>query len=153
MRTTVLVTAILGAGYFVQAEAQREDEAQLAPEQEQLLQESNVETVIEGSVRYADDFRLIEEPALRYQYLQLILISIEQNWIRPASARAGLKCELYITQLASGDIVDVRTGRCSGDLAVVRSIEVAALRSSPLPTPLDPSLFERDLKLVFAPDM
>ena len=39
-----------------------------------------------------------------------------------------------------------------GDEVVVRSIEAAVYRSSPLPLPPDPQLFERNLRFTFKPE-
>ncbi len=87
------------------------------------------------------------------EYIRLIENRIQQNWIPPASATSGLECVVNVTQIPSGDVVDVRVGRCNGDDAVIRSIEAAVLRSSPLPRPPIPSLFERNLEVVFNPEV
>ena len=101
----------------------------------------------------AEEAHLRAEPSGQLdQYRRLIANRIEQNWIRPASAQPGLECEVQVIQIPSGDIVDVRVGRCNGDDAVIRSIEAAVLNASPLPRPPIPSLFERTLNVVFAPD-
>jgi colicin import membrane protein len=76
---------------------------------------------------------------------------IQRAWIRPPSARAGLDCTLYVTQVPGGEVTNVRLGTCNGDDAVKRSIQDAALRASPLPPPPDPSLFERNLEVNFRP--
>ncbi|MBI80184.1 MAG: protein TolA, partial [Gammaproteobacteria bacterium] len=47
---------------------------------------------------------------------------------------------------------DVVVGQCNGDQVVIRSLEAAVLRSSPLPRPPIPSLFERNLIIDFIPD-
>ena len=87
------------------------------------------------------------------QYIRLIENRIQQNWIPPASAQAGIQCVVHLTQIPSGDVVDVRIGQCNGDEAVVRSIEAAVLRSSPLPRPSIPSLFDRNLEVLFRPEV
>jgi colicin import membrane protein len=76
---------------------------------------------------------------------------IQGAWIRPPSARAGLECTLYVTQVPGGEVTNVRLGSCNGDDAVKQSIVDAAYRASPLPAPSDPSLFERNLDLTFRP--
>lgn len=76
---------------------------------------------------------------------------IQRAWIRPPSARSGLDCTLYVTQVPGGEIVNVRLGSCNGDDAVKQSILDAAYRASPLPPPPDPALFERNLELYFRP--
>jgi colicin import membrane protein len=76
---------------------------------------------------------------------------IQRAWIKPPSARSGLDCTLYVTQVPGGEIVNVKLGSCNGDDAVKQSILDAAYRASPLPPPPDPALFERNLELYFRP--
>jgi colicin import membrane protein len=99
-----------------------------------------------------------EEEALSFarsgvidEYRSLLVQTIERNWIRPPSARAGLQCTLYVTQAPGGTVVDVRLGACNGDEPVRESIVNAVYRSSPLPAPRDPRAFERRLEIVFRP--
>jgi colicin import membrane protein len=80
-----------------------------------------------------------------------ITARIQRAWIRPPSARAGLECTIYLTQVPGGEITNVRLGSCNGDDAVKQSILDAAYRASPLPAPSDPSLFERNLEVTFRP--
>ncbi|HTY94697.1 MAG TPA: cell envelope integrity protein TolA [Steroidobacteraceae bacterium] len=84
-------------------------------------------------------------------WAQQIQARIQRAWIRPPSARSGLECTLYVTQVPGGEVVNVRLGSCNGDDAVRQSILDAAYRASPLPAPSDPSLFERNLEVTFRP--
>ena len=77
---------------------------------------------------------------------------IQRAWIRPPSARPGVDCTVYVTQVPGGEVVNARIGACNGDQAVRESIEAAVYRASPLPPPPDPALFERNLELIFRPD-
>jgi colicin import membrane protein len=86
------------------------------------------------------------------QYAEVIRQKVERNWIRPASARQGLHCVVLVKQIPGGEVVDVRVVECNGDAAVVRSIEAAVFRSSPLPPPPNPSLFDRSLRFEFKPE-
>jgi colicin import membrane protein len=85
------------------------------------------------------------------EYRALLVQTIERNWMRPPSARAGLQCTLYVTQAPGGTVVDVKLGACNGDQAVRESITTAVYRASPLPAPRDPRAFERRLEIVFKP--
>ncbi|MBS0397017.1 MAG: cell envelope integrity protein TolA, partial [Proteobacteria bacterium] len=89
---------------------------------------------------------------LQARYAAEIRARVERAWIRPPTARPGLKCTVQVTQVPGGTVTDVKVGDCNGDDAVQRSIRDAVLRASPLPAPPDPSLFERKLSLVFAPN-
>jgi colicin import membrane protein len=76
---------------------------------------------------------------------------IQRAWLRPPSARTGIDCMVYVTQVPGGEVVNVRLGQCNGDPAVRESIQAAAFRASPLPPPPDPALFERNLEIQFKP--
>jgi colicin import membrane protein len=82
----------------------------------------------------------------------LIAAKITRAWLRPPTARPGIECMLYVTQVPGGEVTQVRIGACNGDQAVRESIEAAVYRASPLPPPPDPSLFDRNLKIDFKPD-
>ena len=85
------------------------------------------------------------------EYRTLLIQTIERNWNRPPSARAGLECTLYVTQATGGTVLDVKIGPCNGDQAVRESVANAVYRSSPLPAPRDARAFERRLVMVFKP--
>ena len=85
------------------------------------------------------------------EYRALLTQTIERNWTRPPSARAGLQCTLHVTQAPTGMVMDVRIGECNGDQAVRESITNAVYKSSPLPAPRDPRAFQRQLVMVFKP--
>ena len=72
---------------------------------------------------------------------------IRRNWAVPASAGPETKCSVRVTQLPNGDVVGVNIISCNGDDVVRRSVEAAILKSSPLPQPENPDLFDRNLTL------
>ena len=90
-------------------------------------------------------------PALA-NWQSLIAAKITRAWLRPPTARPGIECMLYVTQVPGGEVTQVRIGECNGDQAVRESIEAAVYRASPLPPPPDPALFDRNLKIDFKPD-
>jgi colicin import membrane protein len=144
-----------------QERRRREEEERLRAEEERRRQEAaaaaaqraEMEAELQRALAVEDERRRAEQAGLLDEYIRLIENRIQQNWIPPASARAGLECIVNVTQIPSGDVIDVRIGRCNGDEAVVRSIEAAVLRASPLPKPPIPSLFERNLEVVFNPEV
>jgi colicin import membrane protein len=86
------------------------------------------------------------------QYVGQIANKIERNWLRPPGVKPGLECEVRVTQIQGGTVTGVKVARCNADEAVRLSVEAAVLRASPLPTPSDPALFERELVVTFRPD-
>jgi colicin import membrane protein len=135
----------------VQAEAKRtaDAEAQRKAEAERRLAQSRAE--LARAMAEEEQLDVARASGLLDQYAEVIRQKVERNWIRPASAREGLSCVVLVRQIPGGEVVDVRIVECNGDAAVLRSIETAVLRSSPLPAPPDPALFERTLEFTFRP--
>ena len=152
-----------------EAERQRQAEEQRQREEEERRQQAELErqrqaaeaarlqaereAELAQALAAEEEARRREEAAALDEYIRLIANRFEQNWIPPASAQAGIQCTVHVTQIPSGDVVDVRVGQCNGDAAVVRSIEAAVLRSSPLPRPRISSLFDRNLEVIFRPEV
>jgi colicin import membrane protein len=124
--------------------AQAEREAKLRAEREADLQRRLAAEEEEGAAAAA-------RAGVMDEYRLMLVRTIERNWIRPPSARAGLECTLYVTQAPGGTVVDVKLGACNGDQVVRESITTAVYKSSPLPAPRDPRAFERRLEIVFRP--
>jgi colicin import membrane protein len=81
-----------------------------------------------------------------------IVAKIQRAWIRPASAQPGISCTVLVTQVPGGEVTSAKVDSCNGgDAALRESVERAVLNASPLPSPPDPALFERNLELTFAP--
>jgi colicin import membrane protein len=49
-------------------------------------------------------------------------------------------------------VTSAHVSQCNGDAAAKQSIENAVYRASPLPSPPDPALFERNLVIHFHPE-
>jgi colicin import membrane protein len=86
------------------------------------------------------------------RYAALLQARFEHNWVRPAAAQKGLRCEVKVTQVPGGTVTGVKIGSCNGDASVQQSIIDAVYRSSPLPPPEDMNVFERQFTVIFAPD-
>jgi colicin import membrane protein len=125
------------------AEEQRKADARAESERQADLQRSlAAETQASNAARAG--------PALATWQSQ-ISAKIERSWLRPPTARSGIECMLYVTQVPGGQVTQVRIGECNGDAAVRESIASAVYRASPLPPPPDPSLFDRNLQIDFKP--
>jgi colicin import membrane protein len=118
------------------------DDAKLQQQREADLQSQMAEE--EGRNQAAN-------AGLLNQYIAMIQQAIVRNWNRPPSARAGLECTVRVAQTPSGTVLSAQVDKCNGDAAVKQSIEAAVLKSSPLPPPPDPRVFERNLVFVFKP--
>lgn len=84
-------------------------------------------------------------------YLSKIRAKIRGNILVPPDVRGNPEAVFDVTQLPSGEILSVRLKKSSGHAALDAAIERAILKSSPLPKPDSPGLFERQLELRFRP--
>ena len=106
----------------------------------------------------AEDARQLEKERLavldggRMKYIAQIKDKIERNWLRPPGTASGLKCVVRVSQIPGGEVVQAEIRTSSGNVAFDRSVEDAVLRSSPLPVPKDPSLFDRHVTITFEPE-
>jgi colicin import membrane protein len=136
-------------------EAKVQQQAKAAADKKRKEQEAKArkESEAELKKRLAEEERrnAAEDSGQLAEYIAQIQARIQRAWIRPPSAREGLRCIVNVTQVPGGEVVDVKIGECNGDDVVRQSIEAAVYRASPLPEPSDPTLFERDLRLEFKP--
>jgi len=90
--------------------------------------------------------------SLREAYILAIKQKIERNWREPQGITEMPDCEVRVIQGPGGVILDVSFGACQGGSNTYRSsIENAVFKAEPLPKPGDPSLFERELIILFSP--
>jgi colicin import membrane protein len=131
------------------AEQKRQEEAQREADAQDKAQ---VEADLKRSLAAEEHSNSARSSVALASWQSQIAARIQHAWLRPPTARSGIECVLYVTQVPGGEVVNVRIGSCNGDQAVRESIEAAAYRASPLPPPPDPSLFERNLEITFKPD-
>jgi len=132
------------------AETQRKADAQAQAEHDASLRAER-EAALQRRLAAEEEGASVASAGVLDEYRRLLSQTIERNWIRPSSARAGLQCTLFVTQAPGGTVTDVTLGTCNGDAAVRESIANAVYRASPLPAPRDPRAFERRLEIVFKP--
>lgn len=113
-------------------------EAEAAARQEELDREAQRVAAITASAKAA--------------YIFAIQQKISRNWVAPANVAVGLECTIKVQQAPGGEVLNVSFGPCNGDATIKRSIEAAVYKASPLPAPRDPSVFDRNLTLLFKPE-
>lgn len=90
---------------------------------------------------------------LAARYSAALQAAVTQNWNRPDSAQAGLRCALNITQIPGGDVIGVTIGSpCNADQATRNSIEQAVMKAAPLPYQGYEKVFQRSIKFSFKYD-
>ena len=132
----------------IEAEKKRqEDEQRQREENERRRRELEAEqrqTELEAEERRFAARTSAEMAAYQFAIAQ----KIRRNWAVPASAGPETTCSVRVTQLPGGEVVGVSNLNCNtDDAAVRRSVEAAIRRSSPLPEPGNPDLFDRNLTL------
>lgn len=120
-----------------EAKARAQREAEL---KQQLAEESKRQHAVESG--------------LLVQYKTSISQKVHRNWFPPPNVPDGLDCIVQVSQIPGGEVVGVKVTECNGNEAVIRSIENAVRRASPLPPPPPGGemLFDREIKFRFNPD-
>ena len=85
-------------------------------------------------------------------YIARIQGKIRGNIVRPPNLKGNPVAQLVVSQLPTGEILDVKLKRSSGNPQYDDAVERAIRKSSPLPRPDDTSVFSRELVLTFCPD-
>jgi colicin import membrane protein len=148
------LAAKLAADARQAAEARKAIEAQAADAKRAADERAKQDREAELRRQLADEEHVsaVESGPLRDRYITLLRNKIQNAWIKPASATAGVDCLVQVTQVPGGEVTGARVTQCNGDAAVRQSIENAVYRASPLPDPPDQALFERNLSLRFRPN-
>ena len=84
-------------------------------------------------------------------YAAKIRGKIRGNIVLPPSLPGNPEATFEVNQMPNGEVVSVRLKRSSGNAGLDAAIERAILKSSPLPKPDDPGLFQRVLEIKYRP--
>ena len=121
------------------AAAKRQAEAQATLQQQLDLEQT--------------EFRAGQLATHRQAYAIAIQAQVTRNWLRPPTARPGLKCTLRIVQIPGGEVISANiAGACNGDEATRRSLVAAVERAGTLPYRGFEDVFEREIDFNFSYD-
>uniref|UniRef100_Q478F1 Cell division and transport-associated protein TolA n=1 Tax=Dechloromonas aromatica (strain RCB) TaxID=159087 RepID=Q478F1_DECAR len=84
-------------------------------------------------------------------YATKIRVKVRGNIMLPPAIQGNPEAVFDVSQLPTGEVLDVKLKRSSGNSALDSAIERAIRKSSPLPKPDDPSLFKRELEIKYRP--
>jgi colicin import membrane protein len=84
-------------------------------------------------------------------YASKIRGKVRGNIVLPPSIQGNPEAIFEVSQLPTGEVLDVRLKRSSGNPALDTAIERAIRKSSPLPKPDDPSQFKREFEIKYKP--
>lgn len=84
-------------------------------------------------------------------WVDKVRAKIRSNIVLPPDLKGNPEALFLVTQLPTGEVLQARLVISSGHTAYDEAVLRAILKSSPLPKPDSPGLFERELKLTFRP--
>jgi colicin import membrane protein len=152
-----------------QEELKKRDEQQkldtakrIQAEREQTLKEQREKLRKESQLLQAQNEAAREESRLNAQraaanrqafdeYVNRIRSKIRSNIVIPEGIVGNPEAVFDVVQLPGGDILTPKLRTSSGNKAYDDAVERAILKSSPLPKPSKPELFQRELTLKFRP--
>lgn len=119
-------------------------------EQQRLQQQAAAQRQADQQAR---EFRAGQMATKSDNYQAAIQSVVTQNWLRPPTAKAGLRCMLKIVQIPGGEVISAAiAGKCNGDQATRRSIINAVERGGSLPYRGFEDVFEREIDFIFIYD-
>ena len=84
-------------------------------------------------------------------YAAKIRDKVRGNIVLPPNIQGNPEAVFEVNQLPSDEVLDVKLRRSSGSSSLDAAIERAIRKSSPLPKPDDPALFQRTLEIKYKP--
>ncbi|MFZ4535615.1 energy transducer TonB [Propionivibrio sp.] len=84
-------------------------------------------------------------------YMNAINGKIRGNIVLPPGIQGNPEATFKVVQLPSGEVLSVKLGKSSGNPTLDAAIERAIWKSSPLPKPAQPELFDRELSIHYRP--
>ena len=84
-------------------------------------------------------------------YVGKIQAKVRGNVVLPPEIPGNPEAVFDVIQLPTGEILDAKLRKSSGVRAYDDAVQRAILKSSPLPRPDSPDLFQRELTLKFRP--
>lgn len=137
----------------VPAAAPRVDpfQEQLKREAEQLTQRKQVESAAQELAQVKASQAAAARNKGLASYLGKIRDKIRGNIALPPDIKGNPEAVFEVTQLPSGEVINVRLKKSSGNAALDSAVERAILKSSPLPKPEQSDVFDRLLNIPYRP--
>jgi len=128
-------------------EARKRINEELAREQASIAVDRERQQLKEQLARDAAQARKLDYDA----YAGRIKAKIRGNVVLPPDLKGNPEAIFDVVQLPTGEVLQVKLRKSSGHAGYDQAVERAVLKSSPLPRPDRPELFQRALELRFRP--
>jgi len=113
------------------------------------LEDSKKSNVNRGYDSNKNSLSKDEKLAYLKAYRDDVYNEVYSNWIRPSYSKRGWECKVHVTQTNTGEVKNVQIVNCQGDAEFQQSVKRAIFKSSPLPLPKHPSLFNETIEIKF----
>jgi len=129
----------------------KEKEEKARKETEQKAREEAARREAELQKMLADQRKRDELQAAQDRWVQSIRIKVLGNVNLPPNIEGNPEAIFLIIQLPTGEVIDAKLQKSSGNAAYDDAVYRAIMKSSPLPKPERAEVFVRNLRLVFRP--
>lgn len=122
----------------IEEEHQKQVEAEnkrIQEQKERQQREDKLKKELEEEQQRLETERKARNETIIGKQIGIIQNHIEQRWIKPASTKAGMTCTIRVSLIPSGEVINVRYIKRSGNGAFDQSVYTAVKRASPLPLP------------------
>jgi colicin import membrane protein len=130
------------------AEARDRQQRMMAQLREQAVKESDARAAAEANAQKQADARKSAET----DWVRRIQAKVRGNVILPPDLAGNPEAVFNVVQLPSGEIIDAKLVKSSGVKSYDDAVQRAIIKSSPLPKPDRPEMFQRELRLQFRPN-
>jgi len=137
-----------------QAEAKERQQKELAAMRAQADRESQLRAQAEREIQQRQAQQASEASArskAEADWIRRIQAKVRGNVIVPADIAGNPEAIFEVVQLPTGEIIDATLRKSSGNRAYDDAVQRAIIKSSPLPRPDRPELFQRALTLKSRP--
>lgn len=131
----------------------RDEEAQKQIREQLLREQASIAAAQEGQ-RVRDQLQRESAAAVgkaKADWVDKIRAKIRGNLVLPPDLQGNPDAVFLVVQLPTGEVLSTKPVKSSGHRGYDEAVERAILKSSPLPRPDKPDLFERELRLTFRP--
>jgi colicin import membrane protein len=132
----------------MRAQAERETQRRAQAEREAQMR---AQAEREAQVRAQQAAEAAALSKAEADWISRIQAKVKGNVVVPADLPGNPEAIFDVVQLPTGEIIDATLRKSSGSRAYDDAVQRAILKSSPLPRPDRPGLFQRTLTLRFRP--
>jgi colicin import membrane protein len=135
------------------ARKQKEEQARREAEKKKEEEKRREEELLQSLSSEETQRQSAAKASAQQIWAAAIADKVRRNWLRPPNASDEFRCRVEVTLLPTGDVTNVKLVDSCGSPVLDDSVQRAVYKSSPLPRPDDPSVFDRDLQFTFVPHL